>query len=228
MNDFRYQYLSNCNNPEKWIIFLHGYNNTIDEMSHVFNSLLDKTSRLGIIVPIGKHTSSTDINRHSWWKISGFDAKGKRLDPQTDITEIANIYNQAGNIAFATASELNVFIDKLQQQYNFSDAQTSIVGFSQGAMLSLWTALSRTKKINACFSLSGLVIAANLLKNNIKTHPNIYLMHGKKDKQVQHKCLEYSVQTLKDFGLKPVAITYENLGHEVITEQTDFIASVLK
>ena len=216
MNDFTYKYFSNCNNPEKWIIFLHGYNNTIDEMNDIFSALLNRISSLGIIAPIGKYTSATDNNRHSWWKISGFDSDGKRLKPQTDIEEIAKIYKKAGSIALSTANELNEFITKLQKKYNFSDTQTSIIGFSQGAMLSLWTALSRTKKVNVCFSLSGLVIDADLLKGNIKSHPNIYLMHGKLDKQVQYKCLNYSQQTL------------EKLAHEILIEQTDFIASIIK
>lgn len=228
MNDFSYQYFSNSDNPDKWMFFLHGYNNTQEEMISVYKKLLDKTESLAIISPIGKQVSAIDNNRHSWWKISGFDVDGKRLKSQTPVEEIADIYNQVGRVLFVTANEVNNFIDTMQQKYNFTDKQTYIGGFSQGAMLGIWTSLIRKNQVKACFSCSGLVVADKYLNDKIISKPKIYLMHGKQDKQVLYKCLDYSSKTLEMLGVNAKAITFENLNHEINDEEIEFMASNLK
>lgn len=225
MSDFSYQYLSNCKNPKKRIIFLHGYNNTYEEMSHIYEKLLSTTKNLGIFIPIGKQTATSDINRHSWWKISGFDSEGKRLKQETPIEEIVYVYNQVGNILYNTSKEVNDFIDKLQQKYNFTDNQTYIAGFSQGAMLGIWTALTRKNTIRACFSFSGLVAADNLLTGKIVSKPKVYLLHGKQDKQVLYKCMDYNLKTLQNLKIETDAISFENLDHKVSLEEIDFMVS---
>ncbi|MBE6450721.1 MAG: hypothetical protein E7016_02020 [Alphaproteobacteria bacterium] len=228
MTDFSYQYYSNCDKPKKWLFFLHGYNNSQEEMEHIYNNLLAKTNQLGIIAPIGSQVASADNKRHSWWKISGFDTEGKRLRPETSIEEIVLIYNQIGQISLETADKMNAFIDKMQQIYNFDNNQTYIAGFSQGAMLGIWTALTRKSPIQACFSCSGLVVADNLLAKKIVSKPKIYLMHGKQDKQVMYKCLEYSFNTLKNLEVDTEAISFENLTHEVNIKETEFMVSKIK
>ena len=228
MAEFSYQYLSNSNAPEKWVFFLHGYNNTQCEMEHVYKGLLGKTENLAIIAPVGKQTSSMDSNRHSWWKVSGFDTDGKRLKTETPVEEIADIYNQVGSILYLTANEVNDFIDSIQQKYNFTDNQTYVAGFSQGAMLGIWTSLIRKNQVKGCFSCSGLVVANSYLNDKINSKPKVYLLHGKQDKQVLYKCHEYSIKTLEKLGLDTTAITYEHLTHEVSNEEIEFIASKLK
>ena len=207
---------------------MHGYNNTYEEMLHIYNALLLKTQNLAIVAPVGKKISTKDNKRHSWWKVSGFDIEGKRLMSETPVEEIADIYNQVGQELLLTATEINDFIDNIQKQYNFTDKQTYIAGFSQGAMLGIWTSLIRKNKIGGCFSCSGLVAANVHLNDKIKSKPKVYLMHGKQDKQVQYKCMDYSVDTLKTLGVDAIAVTYENLDHEVSNEEIDFIASEIK
>ena len=228
MAEFSYQYLSNSNAPEKWVFFLHGYNNTQCEMEHVYKGLLGKTENLAIIAPVGKQTSSMDSNRHSWWKVSGFDTDGKRLKTETPVEEIADIYNQVGSILYLTANEVNDFIDSIQQKYNFTDNQTYVAGFSQGAMLAIWTALSRKNKVKGCFSFSGLVAANKYLDGKIRSYPEVYLLHGKKDKQVQFKCLNFSLKTLQEKQIKATSLEFEDLAHEISDEQIECIAKIIK
>lgn len=228
MSKFSYKSFSNCDNPTKWMIFLHGYNNTQEEMHQIYQQLLDKNDNLAIITPIGNHQSITDDNRHSWWKISGFDSEGKRFNPETTVEEIAEIYNQVGNILFSTATQLNDFIDEMQNKYNFTDNQTYIAGFSQGAMLGIWTSLIRKNTIKACFSCSGLVVSDKLLIDKLVSKPKIYMIHGRKDNKVLYKCLEYSFKTLKKLKLDVCAVTFDDLSHEISSEEVEFIVSKLK
>ncbi len=227
MKTFSYKYISRSDNPEKWMFFLHGYNNTQDEMLHIYEGLLTKVKGLAIVAPVGNYTSSTDEKRKSWWKISGFDIEGKRLKQETPVEEIANIYNQVGKVLLKTANELNEFIDNFQNKYKFTDSQTYIGGFSQGAMLGIWTSLIRKHAIKGCFSCSGLVAANTYLYNKICAKPNVYLLHGKQDKQVLYKCMDYNLKTLENIGVKTEAITFKSLAHEVSQEEVNFMADIL-
>lgn len=228
MTEFAYKYYKNSDTPDKWLFFLHGYNNTQEEMLHIYKGLLEKTKNLAIVAPIGKQISSTDESRHSWWKVSGFDSEGKRLKIETPVEEIADIYNTVGNILLLTANQVNDFIDTIQKKYNFNDSQTYIGGFSQGAMLGIWTSLIRKHSVKGCFSCSGLVAANEYLNDKIRSNPKIYLLHGKQDKQVLYKCLDYSVKTLKEMKIEATAISYENLSHAVNHEEIEFMSSKLK
>ena len=228
MADFLYQCYTNSDSPENWILFLHGYNNTSEEMSQIYFKLLNKIKNLGIIAPQGKFISAKDTNRKSWYKISGFDVGGKRLQETTSVEEIVSIYNKAGDVLSTTSDDLNAFLTDMQKQYNFIDNQTYIAGFSQGAMLAIWTALSRENKVKGCFSFSGLVAANKYLDSKIKSYPEIYLLHGKKDKQVQFKCLDFSLKTLQEKQIKATSLVFDNLDHEISDEQIDCISEIIK
>lgn len=227
MNNFEYQYLSNSEQADKLLVFLHGYNNTQDEMSHIYSKLLEQSKNLAIITPIGKYTSLSDVNRHSWWKISNFDAEGKRFNPETAIDEIISIYDKAGNLLSEVTDQLNNFIDNIQKQYNFTDKQTYVAGFSQGALLGIWVSLMRKSKIKGCFSFSGLLAAKSELEDKICSKPKIYLFHGKKDKQVLYKCMEYSIKALNRLGVETVSKSFEDLAHEVNDAEIGFVADII-
>ena len=224
---FDYQYLTNSEQANKLLVFLHGYNNTYDEMYHIYKVLLSKVENLAIVAPVGKCTSLTDTNRHSWWKISNFDVEGKRFKQETSINEIISIYDKAGDLLLAVSNQLNDFIDNIQKKYNFTDTQTYIAGFSQGALLSIWVALMRKNKIRGCFSFSGLLAAKSELEDKILSKPIIYLFHGKKDKQVLYKCMDYSIKSLNDLGVETVSKSFDELAHEVNDDQIDFVSNII-
>ena len=224
---FDYQYLTNSEQADKLLVFLHGYNNTYDEMYHIYKTFLSKVKNLAIIAPTGKYLSSTDTNRHSWWKISNFDVEGKRFKKETSINEIINIYNKAGYLLLEVSVQLNEFIDDVQKKYNFTDNQTYIAGFSQGALLSIWVSLMRKNKIKGCFSFSGLLAAKSELEGKICSKPKIYLFHGKQDKQVLYKCMEYSIKSLNEMGVENISHSFENLIHEVSDTEIELVSNVI-
>ena len=228
VTDFLYQCYSNSETPKNWVFFLHGYNNTNEEMSQIYFKLLNKIKNLGIIAPEGKCVSAKDNSRKSWYKISGFDVDGKRLQESTSVEEIVSIYNKAGDVLADTSDNLNSFLDNIQKQYNFTDSNTYIAGFSQGAMLAIWTALSRKNKVKGCFSFSGLVAANKYLDGKIRSYPEVYFLHGKKDKQVQFKCLNFSLKTLQEKQIKATSLEFEDLAHEISDEQIECIAKIIK
>ena len=52
---------------------------------------------------------------------------------------------------------MNSFIDEQQKLWNISDENTYIMGFSQGAMISIYTSLTRKTKLAGCIAVAGIM-----------------------------------------------------------------------
>ncbi len=77
---------------------------------------------------------------------------------------------------------LNEFIDDQLEIYNLSDENLALVGFSQGTMMSLYTAPRREKPCAGVLGYSGALIAGKELETseNIVRMP-VHLLHGDAD-----------------------------------------------
>ncbi len=74
--------------------------------------------------------------------------------------------------------KLNFLIDEIIEKNNIKEEKIAMVGFSQGCMISLQTALKRKKQIKCVIGYSGKLLNPEHLKKNINSKPEIYLMHG--------------------------------------------------
>lgn len=220
-------YLPSAESADSLLIFLHGYNNTRAEMLPAYEYLHRKMKHLSVLAPEGGLCSSRNPERKRWYKIQNFDIDGMRKQETTPVEQIAKLYNQAGAALKETAENLNLFIDEAQKQYGFNDNNTYIAGFSQGAMLAIWTALMRKNKLAGCFSFSGLAAADKELDKQIISRPDVYLLHGKQDKQVLFKCLDFTAGWLKSEQIPVTTESFDNLGHEVAEPELDFMSDII-
>lgn len=227
MSDFESLYLPSSGQAKYLLIFLHGYNNTRAEMLPAYTYLRQKMPELVIAAPEGNFCSSRNPERKRWYKIQNFDINGMRKLETTSIEEITKLYNQAGSMLAQTSHGLNNFIDEVQKKYGFNDGNTYIAGFSQGAMVAIWTALIRKRALASCFSFSGLAAADVYLDKQISSRPKVYLLHGKKDTQVLFKCLNFTAEWLKSEHVPVSTKSFDNLGHELSEPELDFITEVM-
>ena len=114
---------------------------------------------------------------------------------------------------------MNVFVDEMQQQFGIDDKNTYIMGFSQGAMLTLYTALSRKNKIGGAVMIAGIIAGRPLLEQDMRSKPKILLLHGQEDTTVQFKTLPHTLLWLEEHGLKYECHTYPNLAHRMLEEE---------
>ena len=80
--------------------------------------------------------------------------------------------------------KLNTLIDEVKNNNKIKSDQISLVGFSQGCMISLQTALKRREQIKCLIGYSGKILNPDHLRKNIHSRPDIYLMHGDIDQVV--------------------------------------------
>ncbi len=89
--------------------------------------------------------------------------------------------------AVASREKIITFIDEACEAYNLDTTNITLLGFSQGTILSYAVALSYPEKIKNVVALSGYInegiIAENVGQKNHQ-HLNIYISHGQVDQVI--------------------------------------------
>ena len=113
----------------------------------------------------------------------------------------------------SAAPILDNFIDQQMADHDLTEAETALVGFSQGTMMSLHVGLRREKQLAGIAGYSGRLIAPELLRSEIQSRPNIMLVHGEADKMVPPSALKDAVSALAGVGIDATWETRPELGH---------------
>lgn len=139
---------------------------------------------------------------HAWYAIN-FDAEyGKWSDDEQAIT---------------SREKIVAFIDEASKAYNFDVNNVTLLGFSQGTILSYAVALSYPEKIKNVIALSGYINQGILIDDyQAKDHSllNIYASHGQVDQVIPLEWAQKSPPILEELGIN---FKYEEfpIGHGV-------------
>lgn len=210
-------------NPKKLIIFIHGYKSSMEGIaaeSEILSMFLPNT----VIVTPQSDIKNKNNQSWQWYNIGDDDKQHRRHNPQASVEEIIEIYNRSGKQISQQAKAINIFIDEMQKLYKVDDSKTYIIGFSQGAMMAVYTALSRKATIGGCFALSGVIAGKDCLEEEINNKTPIFMLHGTDDNIVQYKTLDYSISWLEKHNIKVEAVRYNGLKHNIYVDELDFIA----
>ncbi len=211
--------------PEKLVIFLHGY---ID-CAETVNKIIEKDfvgclENCAVHIPQAPLQCEIHERKRQWYSMHRFDPEDSRKTVP-EMKECAAVYEKMAP-GFAEAFQyLNPYIDGLLNEYQLPDENLYICGFSQGAMLALYTALMREEKIAACVSFSGILAPALFLERHHKSAPPVFLIHGDADNLVRFQAMSFTRNRLKKIGC-PVKTHVIKGGQHRITE--DGIAAALK
>ena len=108
---------------------------------------------------------------------------------------------------------LDSYIDALLHEYNLTDKDLALVGFSQGTMMSLYTGIRRANKIAGVLGYSGALIHENDLAPLPK--PPIHLIHGQADPVVTVERYESAKSDLTDAGFTVSGHSTPHLEHSI-------------
>ena len=81
-------------------------------------------------------------------------------------------------------NKIKQFIDEIKQEFNLTNNQICLSGFSQGCMMSLNVGLTTEENFLCIVGFSGKIIDQNNLKERIKNSTDILLIHGDIDQIV--------------------------------------------
>ena len=122
---------------------------------------------------------------------------------------------------------MNEFISEMQGLYGVNDENTYVIGFSQGAMMAIYTSLSRKQKVGGCIALSGIVAGKDCLEKELHSRPDVYMFHGKDDVTVQYKTLNFSLDWLKAHNVNVKVFRIDDLPHIINPSELVQVADII-
>jgi phospholipase/carboxylesterase len=132
----------------------------------------------------------------------------------------------------AAAPILDAFIDAELRQHGLTDDKLALVGFSQGTMMSLYTAPRRARAIAGVVGYSGALVGADLLLQEAKSKPPVLLVHGEADDIVPFQAMAAAAQGLRAVGIQIETVARPGLPHSIddvgLTRGGTFLAERLR
>jgi phospholipase/carboxylesterase len=129
------------------------------------------------------------------------------------VADRAPLVMEAG--ARRAAAFLDRFIDAELARRNLPPDAYALMGFSQGAMIVLFTGLRHVPPPRAILAFSGALIAPETLAREMTGRPPILLVHGEDDEAVPVSRSHDAEAALRAAGV-PVEATYiPGLGHGI-------------
>ncbi|MDB1135367.1 alpha/beta hydrolase [Candidatus Anaplasma sp. TIGMIC] len=110
---------------------------------------------------------------------------------------------------------VNQFIDAQLDALGLGNDKLALVGFSQGAMLSMYVGLSRAEKCAAVVAYSGAVPFPHLLESQINSKPSVCVVHGECDSVIPFSYFGECVDFLRKNQVPVTASGLKLLGHSI-------------
>jgi phospholipase/carboxylesterase len=179
------------------LFMLHGYGSNEQDLFSFASELPEELFIISIRAPY-----NLEPYGHAWYAIN-FDAEqGKWSDDEQ---------------AIESREKIITFIDEACKTYNLDTANITLLGFSQGTILSYAVALSYPEKVKNVIALSGYINEGILLEgfeNKNHSKLNFYSSHGQVDAVIPIEWAQRAPEFLNELG---IANTFEEfpVGHGV-------------
>jgi phospholipase/carboxylesterase len=179
------------------IILLHGYGSNEEDLFSFATELPEEYYVISARAPYDMMYGA-----YAWYAIN-FDADENKF---SDLDQ-----------ARSSRDLIVDFIDECVSKYAIDAEQVTLIGFSQGAILSSAVALSYPEKVNRVVALSGYlnteIATEDYLKNNI-TKVKFYVSHGTVDQVIPVDWARKTKPALENLGIDVVYKEYP-IGHGV-------------
>src|SRR5690606_23957162 len=106
---------------------------------------------------------------------------------------------------------LDAFIDEQLAAHDLTEDRLALVGFSQGCMMSLFTAPRRQRAVAGVVGYSGRLIDDGTMAGEIASRPPVLLVHGTEDAIVPYESLAMSQQGLESLDVPVEALSCPGL-----------------
>lgn len=182
------------------VVFLHGYG-------------ADGADLLGLADPLAPHLPDTVFIAadapspcagnpfgRQWFPIPRFDGSSE--------VEAAVEMNRA-------ADDLNAFLDQRLAEEGLTPTALALVGFSQGAMMSLHIAPRREVAMAGVVAISGRLLRPQVLAQEASVKPPVLLIHGDRDDVVPFQEMQISGNALVAAGFQTFGHVMQGTGHGI-------------
>ena len=175
------------------IILIHGYGSNEKDLFSLIDYLPKEAYIISLRGPIELFNNS-----YAWYDI--YLGANKKF------------YDHEG--AKKIRDELSKFIDEIIKHPNIDSDNITLIGFSQGAILSHAISYSYPGKIKNIMALSGVIDEKIMKRADLKPKTNIYVSHGTNDNMIDY---HISRESLNFYKSKDIDFTFESYdqGHGI-------------
>ena len=195
------------------VILLHGVGADGNDLIGLAPQLARALPDTAFISPNAPYSCDMAPMGYQWFSI-------QNPDPALRLAEIRQ-----------TAEILNGFIDAQLAANGLEDDRLALVGFSQGTMMSLFTAPRREHACAGIMAYSGRMEGGADLAAEIKSRPPVMMVHGDQDELLPVTSMTDAAQRLRDNGIEVETHVRPGLGHGIdevgVQIGTDFLGRAL-
>ncbi len=192
--------------PEKGIevknavILFHGYGGDGKDISMVSLNWKRHMPNTVFICPNGHEVCVLNSSGYQWFDLS-------KEDPDYILEQSIKAENK-----------IKKFIEEIKKEFNLTNRQICLSGFSQGCMMSLNVGLTSDEKFLCIIGFSGKIIDKNNLKKRMKSLSDTLLIHGNNDQVVPATFLLESKDFLIRNKVDVETLLIENCEHHIPIE----------
>lgn len=123
---------------------------------------------------------------------------------------------------------LNAFLDARLEEEGLGAAALALVGFSQGAMMSLYVAPRRAEAVAGVVAISGRLLVPELLAAEAVVKPPVLLIHGDQDPVVPFADMGLAGDALVAAGFETFGHVMKGTGHGIAPDGLGMTLQFLK
>jgi len=179
------------------LLLLHGYGSNEEDLFSFASELPDDSYVISVRAPYDLQPYG-----HAWYAIH-FDADENKFSDNVQAKQSVEI--------------IASFIDEIVKQYPIDTENVTLIGFSQGAILSYATALTYPEKVTKVVALSGYFnqeIMPEVIDTKAISHLKFFVSHGSVDQVIPVDWARKAKPALENLGLEVEYQEYP-IGHGV-------------
>jgi phospholipase/carboxylesterase len=195
------------------VVFVHGYG-------------ADGADLLGLADPLAPHLKETVFYAPDAPEPCVGSAFGRQWFP---IPWLDGSSEQAAREGLLQAAQdLNAFLDAKLAEEGLAPQQLALLGFSQGAMMSLHIAPRRPVAMAGVVAISGRLLAPELLQAESLVKPPVLLIHGDQDPVVPFGDMARAGEALVAAGFDTYGHVMKGSGHGIAPDGLGVALQFLK
>ncbi|POY40839.1 phospholipase [Flavobacterium alvei] len=183
------------------LLLIHGYGSNEQDLFSFATELPNEYYIVSVRAPYDIQYGS-----YAWYAIN-FDANQNKFSDNEQARTSRDLIAQ--------------FIDELEANYSIDSNNVTLIGFSQGAILSYAVALSHPEKVQKVVALSGYlnaeILEENYLKNSF-SNLKIFAAHGTVDQVIPVEWARKAKPFLDNLGINTTSKEYP-IGHGVSPQE---------
>lgn len=182
------------------VVFVHGYGADGADLLGLADPLAPHLPNTAFLSPDAPSPCAGNPFGRQWFPIPRFDGSSE-VDAAVEMNRAAD--------------DLNAFLDHHLADLGLTPAALALVGFSQGAMMSLHVAPRRPVAMAGVVAISGKLMRPQVLAQELKVRPPVLIMHGDRDDVVPFGEMQVAGNALVAAGFETFGHVMKGSGHGI-------------